>query len=326
MRRGIRTGIALAAAAAGILLPANAAAGAGSNGDRPSFRSFQANVAIGDGLTARFYASGRVRSDRGYLGLDIAERRARTYSATSYYSSKRTLTGNRQVRGGLGSAGWANLKFTPTGPGVTRRGRCFESTTRPGVLVGSLRFRGEGGFVNLDESRLEGKRYSYIRRKCDPSKAGPTVDQEPVPTAQLTACGFPDGVDWQATRMPDGTTTFAGFGSFARSRGLYTSSYIYRKTRPGAFTFADDFSTATIAPPEPFLGTGEYANGAVTGDLRWVAPNGETNEMATVDALLARTDRRACAVFFRNLGDATTSDPARLSMRTARAHMGPALP
>jgi hypothetical protein len=307
--RGFRGGIRVSALIAAALAVMAGEAGAQViDGDEPNYRSFRASVEVADGTEATIYAGGRVKSERGYLALDIAEYATRSYSSSSYESAEPAFASNRRIRGRLGSLGKANLTFQPTGPAVTRRYMCVEYTVRPGVLVGSLGFQGEGGYVDVDESRLEAKRYVIDPKKCSPFDNDRKPNPEPKPTAQLTACsgGF-NGPSWQATRMPNGKTTFVGFGRYYRQGDLAKSSFVYRKTRPGAFTFAEDLSTATIAPPEPFAGTGEYELGAVTGDLRWVAPNGDINDMTTIDALLARSDRRACAVFFGQPAAAASS-------------------
>jgi hypothetical protein len=296
--RGIKAGIA------GLIVLSVLAAGTGSAhasgipgfGKQPTIRSFYGSANVGGGYAVYLYASGGLKSDRGFAGIDIAQDTGRGYSASSYFSRHRGEVSNRRMSHRLGSAGGVDMRFVPTEPAETRRGRCFEYETRRGVLVGGLRFEGEGGYVEVNETRLPARRTTFDFRKCDPFKPGGGVGgKEEKAAAQLTACVRRPDVTWQATRLPDRSTTITGFGRSSWERGLFTSSFVHRKIRPGGFEYASDFTTATLTPPAPFLGTGVYADGAVEGDLRWVAPNGDVNPMATDEATLAKSDRRACA-------------------------------
>jgi hypothetical protein len=317
MGRGLALSIRALASVAVVLLIGAAEASAGHAqqiGQEPSYRSYYSTVALDDGYELDFFAGARIDRDRGGFQLAVSDTIGRGYSSSYYLTRTPSAVENRNLRGPIGAAGSVDLTFTPTGPAVTERYRCVEIKTRPGVLVGSLRFEGEGSFGDIDETRLEAERSETDWRKCDPSKGGSGNGVKPDrPEAQLTACLDRPDVTWQATRWSDGKTTIIGFGRSYVSRNLYTTSFLYRSVRPGAFEYEPDFSAASIAPPAPFLGSGAYADGAVTGDLRWVAPNGDVNPMATHDATLARSDYRACAGIITIGGGSSnvTTGPAR---------------
>lgn len=205
-----------------------------------------------DGYTASLGAiDGKVR-------LVFTKRRNGVQEEVEYLV-RGTVT-RRGLRARFGSLGRISVKFTPA------RGK-----GNRGVFKGTIRFRGEGGYVELDARRAKGALIGGSRRPRLSTGGSAVASAETVfgvLEAQakgrilLAIASHPDEGD-----LP-------GFVAAAQDRG--GGMEITRKVAvlgsADTFSFEDNLSTATIRPPSPFAGSATFTrnadgSGSWSGDL-----------------------------------------------------------
>jgi hypothetical protein len=107
-----------------------------------------------------------VAARRGAVALTAMRKQALRSATASSYVAKGTATG-KLVRADFGRFGRISLRFHPTGPPPKIRGaRChgpLGEAVRRGVFVGTLRFRGEDGYVAVDAHRIKGRISRVVR-------------------------------------------------------------------------------------------------------------------------------------------------------------------
>ncbi len=277
-------------------------------GRRPAWTTFDARGPASDGyhyILREF----RAHSDKGGLAIGIFARRTRALTETDYSARRPGRVTPRSVRGRLGKRGRLDLRFQPTGPPEVKPDYepCLAARIRPGILRGTIRFRGERGYVRVRDRRVAAERIAnFPRAHCSWRRGG--IDPPHKRTrAALTGCSR-ESV-YEIRRHADRTTSAVAVSDYSLRAGLIQVSAVVRRVRPGAFEYAKDFTSATFSLPEPFSGTGEYADGAVDGDASWRAPNGVETSMSVDDAHLGQNDRSACATFtpFRSPSPAAAS-------------------
>lgn len=319
--RGLVLGVAIAVASA-IAVFLIAPAGAQ---ERPVAREKISNVHVGPRFTALF---GRADlGDGSNLGLFISKDQKDDHQGSRIqltFTRKQTrsremvftLSLNRlrlranSVQGRLGDSGRIDLTFHPTGRRVIEPDRnCgtdVERTFRAGTLTGSLRFRDED-FIDVDLRRMKAGRLRGTAVSCTVTSHTRAQRTE----AKLTACGRGEDA-WQVQRLVGGETRLTATSRLARRDGFYSQSYIERRIRPGTFVPDLEQNTATLHPPSPFTGTGTYADGEVSGDLRWRSMNGIVTPMRSDDATLRGSNRGGCVIFGRSQARNDALAPAGL--------------
>jgi hypothetical protein len=141
-----------------------------------------------------------------------------------------------------------------------------------GVFVGSLRFRGEDGYVSVKAHRVAGVSIAPLSLDCGGFRAsGRPRSAEPgrPPTFRFEA-GFRSGLlaeyfyaSEEGTHPPQFVATVEQtIGRLAINRLAIAVG------RPRSFATDDALSFATIAPTAPFAGTGSMTRGP-TGARLW---------------------------------------------------------
>lgn len=245
----------LAAVALALLLPATAQA----NGSRTPTYRFSTRA---EGY--RIVVS--ARASTLFLGVIRNERSHRSGAATWYIARADTRGG--KVTSKIGKLGIVSMTFRPSGPERLYQHGCYSRLTRarPGSFVGTLRFRGEGGYVTLNARRLRGFELSR-GDPCNP--AGARSLEERGKFERLTA-RWRSGVDaaelW-AFAPASGDSYYSAYtASGGTGYAVERDAYAIAPAR----TFATDesLSFADLTPPYPFSGTGSLRR-AADGAPRW---------------------------------------------------------
>jgi hypothetical protein len=227
-------------------------------------------------------------------------------SATTYLAHGKVTS--TSIEASFADRGRIEVHFRPTGPGVRadRRAGCRKSSNgtlgRPGVFVGELSFRGEGGYTSADVHRVHGGSIDFREliacllgaRRHGPIARPRSLSRLPAPAivAHLDGSGIaPPGVRTHPTRGPRPTSLFADrklplartvFGVRRRGKGrtrflaLDESSagsigIIRVVTATGSrssFSFDEHLSHAEVVPPAPFSGEGAFQHGP-GGEKSW---------------------------------------------------------
>jgi hypothetical protein len=182
----------------------------------------------------------------------------------------RAGSGPRRIDAGLGRLGRIAVAFQPSGrTRVTRLGpedgelacgRRITIVRQLGTFVGTVEFRGEGGYTSVRVARA-------------PGSIG-----TPLPSGCASASRSPRGVELAAVDRRSGTrfearTTATGAAFLATWRerlegGVTVSRRAYAGAPRGTFDFDGDLTAAKVTPPAPFTGSARYL-AAGSGTKRW---------------------------------------------------------
>lgn len=175
----------------------------------------------------------------------------------------------------LGKLGEISLAFEPT---ETRIGatpeRCEGAPRRhmKGVYVGTLRFRGERGYVEVERGRIEGGVHVIPPRYCPPPEGARRVQptsrraaREGEDLAVLSA-GVRRGRQRTAfavlaSRRPEESSTSFIAGALDVREGVRIVHYAVARARASTFRFDLGAGTAAVKPPYPFQGWARFRRG-----------------------------------------------------------------
>jgi hypothetical protein len=170
----------------------------------------------------------------------------------------------------LGALGHVGMRFHPSG-GVTygkRHKHCIGAdryTIQPGVFVGSINFRGEGGYTLAKVHRVKGKVVTPRVLKCldsffeeferirhhKPSAKKPKVTRlNAFMRSGLTAVLF------GASERGGKAGYLAEIEQTVGSLGVFRGAFIHAS--PATFAFDNALSFAGVTPPPPFSGSGSF--------------------------------------------------------------------
>lgn len=179
-------------------------------------------------------------------------------------------------------------------------------TIRYGAFVGTIRFRGEGGYTSVDAGQATGRLSSGEKMRC----IFPNLRPGSGPTAQGSGQVPPSLVASQGrhrvfvAEIASGkrrSAIFSAFSSELRGR-LQIFRNVFAWAPLSSFAFASDLSSATVQPPRPFQGeaTFQQASGDPwLGSLSVDFPGREDVRLAgpRFGARLAR-DESSTSIFF----------------------------
>ncbi|MGB2852447.1 MAG: hypothetical protein WBC01_12360 [Solirubrobacterales bacterium] len=296
------------------MLSVPAAAAAGSQGDV----SFEIERGTAGGYEFKLYAAEFFGEQD--VALDIRRgdrtqghgRRVRTsYLPLPAPASRVTVSGSR-INGRLGSRGSVGMRFHARTRSVKRLG-CARRIVRRGVLRGHLRFRGEAGYVKILAHRLKAKRVRIARQGC-----GRTGERRRPPPVLLVACRR--NSLFGARQFPRGRTDFAAIDFGKIHRGLLSVTFALVSGSAERFTYADDLGSASVEPPRPFRGVGNFSRdsgaGRIVGDLRASFPATKRIRFTPASGRLVRRKGVDC----ESPGfDRATTRPAEARRRLLRA-------
>ena len=184
------------------------------------------------------------------------------------------------IHAGFGALGHVDMRFQPSG-GVTygkRHKHCIGADRyriQPGVFVGSVRFRGEGGYTSADVHRVKGRvltprflrcldsffeEFERIRHHKPPEKKPKVTRLSAFMRSGLTAIFL--GVSERKAR----TGYLAEIEQTVGSLGVFRGVFVHAS--PATFAFDNALSFAGITPPPPFSGSGSLQR-EPTGAKSW---------------------------------------------------------
>ncbi len=270
MRRpaGLRCALGVALAAA--LLAAPTAQGAGGFD-----LSFNLPASNGYEITVSGYDATAV--------VDVAK--AHSTSARRAWSTylARGKVSPTAIHASLGALGSLDMRFRPLGKatyGRRHRG-CVgpdRYTIQPGSFVGSIRFRGEGGYTAATVHRVEGKVLTPRQLFCRDTLGERTKGESTAGSASKTARAtrFEAFLRSGLTAMFFGATRGDGKAEFLAeieqtvgSLGVFRGVFV--RAAPSTFSADSALGSATAAPPSPFTGSASFRR-ALTGAKSWSGP------------------------------------------------------
>lgn len=220
----------------------------------------------GTPLTAEF----RVAGSHDYrVGIYASRDRVTVFAArrhaASYYEAKGRVT-PRGVEARLGRYGRIAVSFRERSvkrvPSRTFGCSGGPEVVRSGVFVGTIRFRGEGGYTRVAARRARGRTTVSPRWRCSGGRGGDlTTPDQVVLAAGCGRGGFSvvghRSVDKGPRVFPDEDTTTSFLAAFLERRGrMRVVRVAFVRSGRRAFLFDEAFSFATVEPPAPFHGVG----------------------------------------------------------------------
>jgi hypothetical protein len=234
-----------------------------------------------DGYRASVEASGP------RLRLTLERRAKPVYALVRYSASGKTSAD--AVSAKLGHLGRISVRFTPTGTArrVWPPHECDGPAVpgRVGTFSGTIRFRGEDGYVELNAERAAGRAATSSRWSCGPgtgflsrtassSAAVPEEEAEPPNFAVLAATARTGGRQFfaLASHPDERELPFFAAATNERRQGMRIQRLVSVAGPTRSFVFEDNLRSATVEPPAPFSGSAGFERVAKgrkswTGDL-----------------------------------------------------------
>jgi hypothetical protein len=179
------------------------------------------------------------------------------------YTARGKVSEN-EVEARFGKLGEVSVAFQPTrtvestGPYPGCKGDPWE--TRAGVFAGTIHFRGERGYVEIDVRQAKGKVEVTPNWKCTYRRAFEEGEEEGV-VATLIA-RQPNLQRYFATyaaRDPgEGNFTYFAGGAIERREGVRIARTTVTTARASTFTFSHERGRAAVSPPWPFRGSATF--------------------------------------------------------------------
>lgn len=197
------------------------------------------------------------------------------------------------IRARFGHFGRVSVRFRPSGkvsrqrPPKRCKGRA--AIVRTGVFVGTIRFKGEDGYISIDARRARGGSSTLPRWRCKGPGGAARVSarskQGGFKAAELKAATAHEGVVFEALGLRIfGESLIFFLASTDEQRG---SVRIARVTlaisgRARTFPFHRATRSVTVRPPKPFHGSATFASNA-EGPASWSGSLSVSLPGATVD-------------------------------------------
>jgi len=194
----------------------------------------------------------------------------RRLEATSTYIARGRVSAT-SIDASFGALGHVSLRFHPTGRVTKTRPRrhCLgpdHYTIRPGVFVGTVRFRGEGGYAAVKAHRIVGKSVTPPQLVCFDSiqsilrefgLGGLSKKKKPKVTKLRAGWREAVGAIYLEAQRKRKIATFIAIHQLTEGKlAIYRS--VYAKGPAADFGFQASLSQASFRPPKPFSGVGIF--------------------------------------------------------------------
>jgi hypothetical protein len=187
------------------------------------------------------------------------------------------------LRASFGDLGKVEVRFRAAGPvSYSKRGRGCRGADRytihAGVFVGTVRFRGEGGYTASDVHRVRGRAVTPASLHCRRPPRFPArshvprrIGVGPGKTTRLSAWYHtgPSALYFEGLLHAGVAHYFAVRMKSADQVAVYRS--VYAAGPAATFSFDSALTHASVSPPAPFGGTGTFRHGA-DGSRSWTGP------------------------------------------------------
>jgi hypothetical protein len=259
------TVVSLIGAAGSVASPARASMATVSNapGKRPlpPPPGFRLQASNGYSFIAFWAPSGDGR--QAAVELIVTRKRQRvTYAAPA------TVT-ETSIQANLGELGEIAVAFRPTGQARKVRSRCGGRPVSidSGSYEGTITFHGEEGYTELDATSAPGNIDFLVDSLCGVSVGGGTGGSQ-RPGAELHIRNPQLGPELTAIKdRPDGAALIGvGVSEYNNEISIHRSVSLSIPT--SGFTYDRLLQTATLSPPAPFSGTGQFDR-TKKGSKRW---------------------------------------------------------
>jgi len=207
-----------------------------------------------DGYSVRLYEINSTAT------LKITKRAKVGYAESSTdYLTRATVTGD-SLQATFGELGQVSMRFDPSDARPSLR--CDESRrslVRRGLFVGSLRFRGESGYVDIGVRRAAGAVLTPIEgTHCDEGGAEEGRPSSHRPKLTDFYAGFRHGLGSVNFWAETNDRGHVDYEAMAESGGEEMATYRQAFVEASPRTFATDqaLSFLSVSPPYPFSGTG----------------------------------------------------------------------
>ena len=209
--------------------------------------------------------------------------------AASIYYARATGADPTRVVARLGGLGGIAVRFHPSGrTRVTELGASADACAparivrRLGTFTGTIRFRGEDGYTEVEADSAPGSVGTPLPAGCAGGGAARTsglARRAPWPdpdSAVLGAVNARAGTSFQATTSATGVA-FLAIRKERLAGGVVVSRRAYAGAPPSTFTFDRALTSARVKPPAPFSGIGRYltrpgGGASWSGNLRATFP------------------------------------------------------
>lgn len=181
-------------------------------------------------------------------------------------------------------------------------------TVRFGIFVGTIRFRGEGGYTSVAARRAKGRLSTGEKFKCVFPNLRPGFGPAAHASRQVppSLAAFEEHRRFFNAEVASGKkrSTIFSAGSFERRGRMEIFRNAFAEAPPASFVFASDLSSATVQPPLPFQGEASFqresSGSAWSGSLSVDFPGREDVRLVgpRFTAHLAR-DSSSSSFFFR---------------------------
>lgn len=218
-------------------------------------------------------ASFGLPASNGY-GIQV-ERRGDRVSLTAYHGGKSFLAATsytvrgrvspRRIEANFGKLGRVSVRLRTE---RIRRGKLEEQctgkpeTVRYGAFVGTIRFRGEGGYTSVRVRQAQGRLSSGHKFKCVFPNLRPRFGEAGhglprIPPSLGAAQGRQRifGVEFSSGRRE--SILYSAVSQERRGR-IEIFRNVFAEAPPASFDFASDLSSATVHPPKPFHGEASF--------------------------------------------------------------------
>jgi hypothetical protein len=200
-----------------------------------------------------------VERTRGRVSLTALHGGRSFFAATSYTVRGKVLPQRIDARFGKFGRVAVRLKTERM-----RKGKLEEQCTgkpetiRYGVFVGTIRFRGEGGYTSVDARQATGRLSSGSKIRCvfpnlRPGSGPVAHASRQVPPSLGAAQGRQRGFGVEIYGGKRRSTFFSAFSQEQRGR-MKIFRNVFAEAPLSSFAFASDLSSATVQPPQPFQG------------------------------------------------------------------------
>ena len=214
-------------------------------------------------------------NERGLVEVFVLQ--LRRWGLVEYVA--RGSTANDHVRARFRGLGHVDMRWKPTAePEVTSepqgdcRGR--KAMIQPGFFVGSFSFRGEDGYTEGKATKVSGLAVHSFREVCKGSDAGPESAAPPEEALLAYEKDARRELEFRASaRAARGGRIEEFQAALTEHRPNLTIRRVTfggAEPAPGQFTFDHAAGSASVAPPDPFLGSAELnatSNEPWSGDL-----------------------------------------------------------